>query len=586
MSNRTVEPFLGRASLSRLRVWAAFLTAIALVAGCAPRAAPTAPSSDGSGSPAGPRTLRLVQTTESQPDQGYIFVGGGTGPPELTYALHAGLTVYDEKGNVQPRIAERVPTLEDGDWKTFPDGRMEVTWRLRPNVKWHDGTPLTAEDYVFGMRVLGDREIPATRGRAAELVSQVDAPDPGTLVLTWKETYFLANEASLKEVVALPRHILGEPYDRGDKPGLINSAYWKDQFIGLGPYQMEKLELGSHVEVRAFDQYFLGRPKIDRIVFQYRGDPNSVLATLLAGEADMIPVGSFKYSFISGLKTQWEGPGNGSIIASFRGTRTLDVQFRDPTKPWAQDVRVRQGLVHLLDRQTLVDGLLEGSTQVAHTLPAPDQPVYVLLQQKGLAIYPFDQRRAQALLGEAGWTRGPDGRFRSAAGEPMSFELWTSSAKPDSVRETEAIAAQWRETGLTIATYHIPDEAADKAFQKTQFTGFMGAPTANNPETYQKFHSSVIPTEQNRWRGANVSAYNNSAFDQLYDRYLSALQPGPRNELLAQMLKLDADQVLSIYLYYDMATNIGAIRNGLKGPLPVSPRQTVQTWNVHLWELN
>jgi peptide/nickel transport system substrate-binding protein len=209
-----------------------------------------------------------------------------------------------------------------------------------------------------------------------------------------------------------------------------------------------------------------------------------------------------------------------------------------------------------------------------------------MLQQKGLPIYAFDPRRAQALLGELGWSRGADGLFRSSSGEPFAFELWTSSAKPDSVRETEAIAAQWRETGLSITTYHIPDEAADKAFQKTQFTGFMGAPTANNPETLQKFHSSVIPTEQNRWRGANVSAYSNPAFDQLYDRYITSLQPAPRNELLAQMLKLDADQVLSVHLYYDMATNIGAIRNGLKGPLPVSSRQTVQTWNVHTWQLD
>lgn len=575
-----------RASLlPRMRAWALLMGVIMVLSGCAPRPAPTSTSPDGSSAPTGPKTLRLVQTVESQPDQGYIFVGGGTGPPELTFAVHAGLTVFDEKGNVMPRIAERVPTLESGDWKTFPDGRMEVTWKLRPDVKWHDSTGLTSDDYVFGMKVLTDREIPATRGRAAELISQVTAPDPYTLLLTWKETYFLANEAGLKEVVALPRHILGEVYDRA-KQGLVNHPYWKEQFVGLGPYQVEKLELGSHVELRAFDQYFLGRPKIDRVVFQYRGDPNAVMATMLAGEADMIPVGSFKFSFISGLKSQWENPGKGSIIASYRGTRTLGIQFRDPAQPWASDLRVRQGLVHLLDRQSLVDGLLEGSTQVAHTLPTPDEPVYALLQQKGLPTYPFDIRRGQALLGEAGWTRGTDGLFRSAAGTPFAFELWTSSGKPDSIRETEAIAAQWREPGLTISTYHIPDEASDKAFQKTQFPAFMGAPTANNPETYQKFHSSVIPTEQNRWRGANVSQYSNPAFDQLFDRYLTTLQVAPRNDLLAQMYKLDADQVLSVHLYYDMATNIGAIRSGLKGPLPVSARQTVQTWNVHAWELN
>ena len=88
-------------------------------------------------------------------------IGNNVGGREHYFAFHAPLTVYDASEQLLPRIAEKIPGLSDGDWTLLPDGGMEVTWKLRPNAVWHDGTPLSAEDFVFGFQVVKD---PASGG--------------------------------------------------------------------------------------------------------------------------------------------------------------------------------------------------------------------------------------------------------------------------------------------------------------------------------------------------------------------------------------------------------------------------------------
>ena len=128
-----------------------------ILAGCAAPLPGTTTSTGGDrrvGAPrtTGPKTVRLDM--QNGPVSGIALFGqSGTGGPEPTLAFHAGLTIYDAKGTLLPHLAQKVPTLDDGDWKTFPHGKMGVTWRLRPNLFWHDDTPLKAEDFAFDMRV-------------------------------------------------------------------------------------------------------------------------------------------------------------------------------------------------------------------------------------------------------------------------------------------------------------------------------------------------------------------------------------------------------------------------------------------------
>jgi ABC-type transport system substrate-binding protein len=152
--------FFGRIGTVRLACGA--ICSVFALAGCGPASAPARPDSGTSGQTTGaPRTLRLGVHASREPTDGIIqFAGGGSGAAEHYLTFHAGLTVYDSVGNPQPRLAQKIPTVDDGDWQVLPDGRMEVTWRIRPEARWHDGVPLTADDYLLTLQVLQD---PAVR---------------------------------------------------------------------------------------------------------------------------------------------------------------------------------------------------------------------------------------------------------------------------------------------------------------------------------------------------------------------------------------------------------------------------------------
>src|SRR5713226_8046222 len=108
---------------------------------CAPQSAPAHSDGAAVAQPSGsPKTLRMG--TLKEPSTGIaVFAGSSNMSAQHMWMFHAGLTALDPQGNLQPRVALKVPSIDDGDWKLLPDGSMEVTWKLRPNVQWHDGTP-------------------------------------------------------------------------------------------------------------------------------------------------------------------------------------------------------------------------------------------------------------------------------------------------------------------------------------------------------------------------------------------------------------------------------------------------------------
>jgi peptide/nickel transport system substrate-binding protein len=528
----------------------------------------------------------MAMITGSEPVDNIVYASGGTGGGEHPFMLHAGLTVYDPQGTLQPRLAQKVPTIEDGDWKVLPDGRMEITWNLRPDALWHDGTPVTAADFALGVQIAGDRELPIPRPRAASYISEATALDPQTLVVRWSQPYMLANESGSQEglVPAVARHILGDVYTNGEKHTFLNHPYWTREFVGIGPYRMGDWLLGSQLEVVAFDRYFLGRPKIDRVIIRYFGDVNALVASLLAGDTDMTPMGALKAEQLKTIKTAWERSGEGTSFAQARGARNYRFQYRDPGAPWAQDVRVRQALIHMLDRPTLAE-TLNGMTTAADTLAPLDDPVYRALEQKGLARYPYDLTRAHQLMTEAGWSRGSDGLYRSGSGDLFNLEARTSD-KADNVREGQALAGEWKAAGINTSAYGIPDAAANKDEQKAVFPGVLGWPLDYSPEAMQAWVSAQVPTQATRWRGSNFGGYVNPAFDRLYDEMLATLEVPKRQSLFADVLKINADEAVSVFLYYDTATSTVAYRKAIRGIGPVATAQQINSWNIHTWEMD
>jgi ABC-type transport system substrate-binding protein len=200
------------------------------------------------------------------------------------------LDLYDGQGRPQPYLAEALPVLNSDSWTVFPDGRMETRYRLKPNLVWHDGTPLTADDFVFAFTVAKPSNGFRTADVPFTLMEDVVASDDRSFVIRWKGIYPDAGVLLLGDVkfglVALPRHLLEKSFSQSLE-AFQQDLYWSHQFVGAGPFKLDHWELGSHLEASAFDRHVLGRPKIERIRLQFITDTNTALANLLAGTTDV-----------------------------------------------------------------------------------------------------------------------------------------------------------------------------------------------------------------------------------------------------------------------------------------------------------
>jgi len=179
--------------------------------------------------------------------------------------------------------------LGTDNWVVEADGRMRTTYRLRPNLTWHDGTPMTAEDYVFAWGVYSTPEIGLSRQPPFDAIETVTASDASTLVIDWKRPYPDAGHMSGREVnyPALPRHLLAAQFTPQNVEAFVNHPFWAREFVGLGPYRETGWEPGAFIEAEAFDGHATGRAKIDRIRVRFIGDRNAGLANVLAGEVHL-----------------------------------------------------------------------------------------------------------------------------------------------------------------------------------------------------------------------------------------------------------------------------------------------------------
>jgi len=125
------------------------------------------------------------------------------GRPFLGTLVNPGLSVVDDRLVRRPALAEAVPTLENGLWKTTPDGRMETTWTIREGARWHDGAPFTTDDLLFTATVGRDREVAILSNAAWASVEEVTALDERTIAVRWREPYIYADSV-FSETTTLP----------------------------------------------------------------------------------------------------------------------------------------------------------------------------------------------------------------------------------------------------------------------------------------------------------------------------------------------------------------------------------------------
>ena len=531
-----------------------------IVAGCAPTTGPAQRGSDSAPSTTAPqKTLVIAQRGEPPTLAARSLVTQGSGLLIPDRFFNATLDVWDMNQVSHPQLAEALPQLNTDTWRLFPDGRMETRYTLRPNLTWHDGVPLTPEDFAFALRVYKAPELGSSSTRPIPQMDEIAVQDPRTFTIHWKQPYVDAAGMHIS-FQALPRHLLEEDFARMDAVAFIGHPYWTFNYVGLGAYRLDRWEPGAFLEASAFDNYALGRPKIDRLRILIINDPQAAMANVLAGEIDYVT--NFMFSVDQGqvLEQSWTANGGGTVLYSPTQRRLGLIQMRpEHQQPRAlSDVRVRYALAHSMNDQERVDVLDGGKGRVAYALTSEGFPYYPEIERAVLK-HAYDPRRAQELMAEVGWTRGTDGFFRDASGERFAIEV-ASSAGGKNEQEAALYVDGLRRVGFDASQYILPvAQIDDNELRSTR----PGISLRGGGQVYEYYVDSAIPSPANRWRGDNRPGWSNAEYNRLFTQLEGTFTMNERIQLMAQMERvISVDRALMMNSWESL---LNVVVRGLKG---------------------
>ena len=355
----------------------------------------------------------------------------------LSHLYMSLLLETDDKGQLVPEIAVRVPTQQNGDISR--DGKT-ITYHLRSGVRWQDGVPLTAHDVVFSVHaVLNPANNVATRVGYDDIAS-IRATNDTTVVVKLRKpfspfiSYFFAPQAT---PAILPAHLLARYKS-------LNTVAYNQAPIGSGPYRVVKWHHGDSITFAANPLYWRGKPQIAKMTYRIIADPNTRLQQLRTGEVsayfDVDP------QLLPQVRTI---PGVRVVLTPVNDLHVLRFNVRDPI---LQDVRVRRAIAMAIDRPQLLEGATHGSGIIVDA----DQPQNGWAYDPHIPSIAFDPVAARNALDGAGWKLQPDGT-RAKAGKPLALTLAIS---PQIINGSPLVASIVQENlhnvGIAVTIKSIP----------------------------------------------------------------------------------------------------------------------------------
>jgi peptide/nickel transport system substrate-binding protein len=478
---------------------------------------------------------------------------------DIQTCIVEGLTTTDEEMRVVPLLATDVPTIENGGVRLRADGGMDVTWKLRPGVTWHDGKPFTSADVQFTVDAINSPRYNPESTDGFDRITSVDTPDPLTAVVHYKEIYAPYDIQFIRG--ALPKHVLeGRDIDRAQD--------YNRNPLGTGPYRVVEWKAGEYILLERVPHYWRGDqyPKIRRLLFKFIPNTNTRINQLKSGEVHVVALVPWdKYREISGLPS--------IVVAKTPGNAYEHVTLNEKQFPPFADVRVRRALISALDRQLFVRTILDGLAPVAD---GPIQPVSWAFSNR-ITRYPFDPAKARALLDEAGWKAGADG-IREKAGKRLAFTLITQAGYAIREDMAQAIEREWRDVGVDASVALQDGTAISSIWFEGRFDAMLHWwQMPSDPELTTFFAADRTPPA-----GRNINYFRDDELTRLLYASDRTVDRTTRRALLERAQAIISEAVPEIPLYN--VTRLDAMPAGLAN-FKGNPTNTGIFWNVHEWEI-
>jgi peptide/nickel transport system substrate-binding protein len=488
----------------------------------------------------GVAVIALIQ----EPGQLNQFFNNQSGSQLSAFAVEP-LFVTKASGEYEPLLAAEVPTLANGG---LSEDFLTVTYRLREGVTWSDGEPFTAEDVVFTWQVYSNPDSTVAGrvvGPSYSLIDSVTTIDPLTVEVRMKSIN--PGYLDLWQAV-LPSH-------KFDSSAVTIEHPQARIPLGTGPFIIDEWRTGDRIRfVRNPNYREAGKPHLDEIVVKVIPDKNVAITSLVEGDVDTV------YFVVTGdlptlSRAQESGKG---VVLGLQGNPSwvewLWLNQSDPDRPGEPhpvlgDPAIREAIDYGIDRQAVIDGVLEGFGYEVGSF------IYSGWAAADLAATPYDPEHASRVLDEAGWVRGPDG-IRSRDGVRASVLYQTISG--DLTRELyqQVVQQNLADIGIEFKIQNVPSNtifgswAEGGIYKRGKFGVLMSrAGYVIDPVDWAaQFTTEQIPSEQNQ-SGLNRVRYSNPEFDALALQASQTLDQEVRKDLYRQAAEIFARDRASIPLY-------------------------------------
>ncbi len=490
-------------------------------------------------------------------------------------------TTFDHDWALICLLCTELPTLENEGavLERTADGGdgIAVTYRIHPEARWGDGTPLTSEDLLFTWEFGRHPDSKVTNRELYRRILAVDVIDTKTFTLHLDRVTFTYN--AINDLQPLPAHLERAVFESGPTDYEQRTLYQTDPTnpgLYYGPYRIARVDRGSQIVLERNSEWWGESPGFERIVIRTVENTAALEANLLSGDVDML-AGELGLPLDQALAFE-ERHANRYRIHYQPGLiyEHMDVMLDNPV---LADPRVRQALLYGADREGINRQLFQGKQPVAHSSVNPLDWVY----SEDTPRYPHDPEQAVALLEAAGWTELRNGLRYNAAGERLSLSLMSTAG--DRTRELvqQVLQSQWRQLGVAVRIQNQPprvffgDTLDQRRFDGLALFAWIAAPE-NVPRT--TLHSNEIPSADNNWTGQNYSGYRNPVMDRLLETLEIELDRDRRRELWAELQTIYANDLPALPLYFRSNAHIWP--QWLEGVRPTGHMSPSTLW-VEQW---
>lgn len=458
--------------------------------------------------------------------------------------------------------------------------KLTYTFKIRKDVRFQDGRPLTGEDVLFSVKAIKCPFVNAPFLRVY-FNSLVDAElvDPYTIRFVTKEPYFL-NESVLGGITLLPRHYY-DPQNLlrrvtvrqlSEDPAKLPAEVkqFGEQFnrnynrnpLGSGPYRFTSWRTGAEIELRRDRDYWgngkagIDQPHVNRLKFRVVNNMDAALIRLKSGSLDYMealqPVQAVRGTNSARFRREFKKYEYFAPAYSYIGWNNDHPIFRDK--------RVRQAMTYMTNRKQIVKSILFGLGEVV------DGPIYLFRPEydKNLKSYPFDPQKGLALLREAGW-QDTDGdgildKVIDGKKTPLRFEIKVNSG--NAVRESVALVLmdELKKHGIAASVRQLDWTIFLNDVKNHQFDAVVlgWAMSTTEPDAYQVWHSSQAAN-----KGSNAISYNNPRVDQILEQYRREFDEKKRIQLYKEFQEILSDEQPYTFLY--VSKSVSAVDRRFEG---------------------